>query len=336
MSVQSTSAVQSTQPQIIIKIDSKRDAEKNTFTSVWQGLQNQGYSEGEILKISKELEKETINGKRFVATKIADGTEINVTNAIERAGVRKIDFGGLTTQINYNIRTLAVKEKSDNEPNANVQTFRNKPINVEPKTMGLDEVRAKYGDSKLIQTAYNLKDLNEKNGGDRTITGKSYYQPWCADMANYFYEQYNGTNPFAKPGQRNSSVAGIKRWAKNNKLFKEAKTPEAIAQQLPDIKPGDVIVFNRRYLYKTTKGDIYRNNDVRHIGVVVAAKDGKLVLIEGNTNERQIDENGNFVVDSNGIIRFKDNSDGIMFKEYDANALYCRGYSGYADMSNYQ
>lgn len=342
MSVQATNTVNGVQSPVIIKIDAKRDKEKNTFTSVWQGLQNMGYSETEIAKISKEMEKEYVNGKKFVATKIANGTDVNVTDAISRAGVKMPSFGNLTTNKtvkNYDVQThvsntaASTIQQNKEQP---IQTFRGKPINVEPNTLNVEDVKEKYGDNKFLQVAYKMKDLNEANGGDKTITGKSYYQPWCADMVNYCYEQFNGTNPFAKAGARNSSVAGIKKWAKNNNVYNEARSPEQIQQQMQNFNPGDVVVFNQRYHYKTTNGDIYRNNDVRHIGVVVAAKDGKIVLMEGNTNERQLDANGNFVVDKNGIIRMKSKIDGIMLKEYDANALFCRGYSGYADMSKYQ
>jgi len=350
MSVQAASSVTPASQPVIINIDAKRDTQKNTFTSVWQGLQNLGYSEAEIAKIAKEMEKETVNGKKYNATKIANGTAVNVTDAIARAGVKSPQFGSLTAKtLDYDVRTHAEVPKDTSEVPAentpeettetaatNVQTFRGNPINVEPKTVDIDTIKAKYGDSKVLQTADGMKDLNETNGGDKIISGKSYYQPWCADLANYYYEQYNSTNPFASVGKRNSSVAGIKRWAKNNKVFNQAKTPAEINQQLQNLKPGDVVIFDRKYLYKTTKGDIYRNEDVRHIGIVVGSKDGKIVLMEGNTNERQLDENGNFIVNANGEVLPKSKTDGILFKEYDSNALYCRGYSGYADMANYQ
>ena len=58
--------------------------------------------------------------------------------------------------------------------------------------------------------------------------------------------------------------------------------------------------------------------------------------MEGNTNERKIDAQGNYITDKDGYIQPQSNVDGIMFKEYDANALFCRGYSGYIDMQRYQ
>ena len=358
MTVQATTGIQGSQAPIIIKVDATRNKQTNTFTSVWQGLQDLGYSEADIAKIHKELEQEMIDGKKFVDTQVADGTAVNVTEAIARAGVKLPSFGKLTTpsstqtdesdeisesvqadtaeDVENNTDSVTTENKQEPQTTSPAQTYQGKPINVEPKTLDPVTIAQNYGDSRVLQTAISMSDLSEANGGDRKITGKNSYQPWCADMVNYFYNQLTGTNPMAVNGKNNSLVAGIKRWGIQQGIYNKAGSLDKIQTQMSNLKPGDVIVFDTPHFYKAANGQIYSNKNISHTAVVVAVKDGKVVLMEGNTNNRKMDADGNFITNEKGEIIPESTVDGIMFKEYDANALFCRGYSGYLNMAQYQ
>ena len=356
MTIQATTAATTATRPIIIKIDATRNTQNNTFTSVWQGLQNMGYSEADIAKIHREMENEMINGQKFVATQVADGTAVDVSAAIARAGVSLPNFGKLTTSApqTSNQPTQAPdtqptvqpsqptdeaqpsqEQPTENQPQ-NIQMYQGKPINVEPQTLSPETIMQNYGDNKVFQTARGMAHLSEANGGDRKITGKKYYQPWCADMVNYFYQQLLGTNPMAINGRNNSMVAGIKRWGINNGIYNKAGSLDKIQTQMGNLKPGDVIIFDTPHLYKAADGGVYRNGNISHTAVVVAVNNGKVVLMEGNTNERKMDANGNFITNKKGEIIPQSTVDGILFKEYDATALFCRGYSGFLNMQGYQ
>lgn len=233
--------------------------------------------------------------------------------------------------INYSIDVYAASR-----PANQIRYYQGNPINVEPQTLSYNDILNRYGNSRVLQTAQRMSHLSEANGGDHIITGNKSYQPWCADMVNYYYRQYRGSSPMAINGRNNSSVSGIRNWGRRNGLYHKASSVDGIQNQMGSIKPGDVVIFTNKYNYQSNDGYIYRNNSVSHTGVVVAAGNGKVVIMEGNTNERKIDAQGNYITDKDGYIQPQSNVDGIMFKEYDANALFCRGYSGYIDMQRYQ
>lgn len=316
---------------ITVKIGPKKDTANKSFTSVWQGLQEMGYSEQEIYKIEKQLEKTTVNGKKYNARKIADGTTVDVTDAIKKAGVKMPAFGKLT-----GTETPAQKSEQVNTKEYNSGlTYKNRPVNAEPVLVSAENAINKYGGNKITSLASEMTAINEADGSYlKTTHGKN--QPWCADGVNYFYQQLLGVNPFTNSNKKNlSCVSQLQGWAQNKGIFSKAYSPEEISAQMQNIKLGDMIIFKRPRMVLTTDGK-YHPVSTSHAAVVVGVKDGKILLMESNSNLYETDEQGRFYREKDNTIRLSTaQSDSVMLKEYGPNELFSRGYTGYADMQEY-
>ncbi len=325
MSVNSTNAVNGADSRVIIKVDARKDLQKQTFTSVWQGLQNKGYSESQILKITNQLEGKNVNGRKYDAYRVQNGETVDVTDAIATANVGTPKFGQLTSK-KVSEPKSEEKPKPENASNP-VSERKAGRINKMPAIMNPDEAETKYGSSKLMSTAKKMCDIKEGGAGYLDVTcGKD--QHWCADGINYFMKELLGKNPFTNNNNRNlSNVSQIRNWAERQGIFQKS-------QDISKMKEGDVLILQDKQHFALANGKT-RHVNARHTAVVVGVKDGKVLLLESNTNTNKTDSQGRFYLEKNGEIAEVNSKDGVMLKEYTPEELRFAGLTGIIDMSKY-